>query len=289
MWWYAFFPSLVTTLVGVLYVSYQFLAFKYSGLFSEPHRNMIVELGRPALAFLNDHTQLWIPTIMVLFILLISYTLLPTVCQGALIRIIAKSRRGEEVRVSSGLSLGLLVFLPLLEYHLLVKTFSLFSILTESSFVVRNLGLNALTTLLPVIVLIFIVGLLLTLLFTYSEFFIVLERQSVLNAMGQSAKLVLLSWQHTFLILILMAIIGLRIAINIIAILLIPALLFLSAGYVATITFSSLGMVIGGVMMLIALIIASYFSGILSVFANAVWTFTFLELRTQTDIAEEMA
>ncbi|MBI5413539.1 hypothetical protein HZA42_04295 [Candidatus Peregrinibacteria bacterium] len=277
MWVYAFLPAVLNTLVGVLYLGYQFFAFKRSPLFDNAEKSFMTEVITDVFGFLNMYS-LWLPAIIATIVIGIMYLLLPTLCQGALIQLIARKKRGENVRAIHGISFGLLVFLPLLEYHLLIKGFSLFSILTEAGFAWRNLGTDVMTTLLPVFIIAGVIGIILTLLFTYSEFFIVLNKRSVLAAMGRSAKLVIISWQHTFLIAILMAIIGLRVIINILAVLLVPTLLFLSAGLVATFTLPNLGIIIGILISGTGLFVASYFTGILNLFANAVWTLSYMEL-----------
>lgn len=288
MWWYSFLPSLLTTLIGILYLLYQFFAFKRSPLFDDAEKSFLTEIIGTTLGFLNKHSNLWIPAVIIVVILLILYALLPTLTQGSLIQSIAKKRHGEPIGLARGISLGLLAFLPLLEYHLLIKSFSIISLFTEAAFVLRNLGPGALQTLLPVFIIAVIVGLILTLLFTYSEFYIVLEKKPVLKSMGRSAKLVVLSWQHTLLIAILMLIIALRIVINILAVLLVPALLFFSAGLLATITLTKIGIAIGVVISLLGLFVATYFTGILNLFANTVWTFTFLELTHEKSTQEAM-
>ncbi len=286
MWWYSFLPSLINTLVGIIYMTYQFFAFKRSPLFDNADQSFLVEMFGSVYNFLNKHQSLWIPTIVTVVVVLVLYTLLPTLCQGAIIKLTAKKRAGEHPGIAIGMSYGLLAFLPLLEYHLLIKTFSLFSVFTEAGFIARNLGAGFFNVLIPIFILLLVVGFFLNLLFTYSEFFIVLEKKPVLTAMGQSAKLVVSSWKHTFIIGLLMLIIGLRVIINIIAVMLVPALLFLSAGIFATITLKTMGIVISGVLSVLGLYLAAYMSGILNIFANAVWTFTFMSLREEKDIKE---
>lgn len=288
MWWYAFIPSVLSTLIGILYLGYQYFAFKRSPLFENADKGFLTELITTVLGFLNKHSDLWVPAIIVTIVILLLYLLLPTLLQGGLIQVIAKKRKGEHISPARGISLGFLVFLPLFEYHLLIKSFSIISLLTEVAFVMRNLGTGAVETLAPVFIIAIIIGLILTLLFTYSEFFIVLDKKSVLRAMGRSAKLVILSWQYTFLIAILMLIIGLRVIINIIAVLLVPALLILSAGFIAAISMTTVGIIIGFIISFIGLLVASYFSGILNIFANTVWTFTFLALMEEQQTREVM-
>lgn len=106
--------------------------------------------------------------------------------------------------------------------------------------------------------------------------------------MGRSAKLVIASFSHTFLIALLMIIIGIRVIINILAVLLVPALMFFAAGFIATVTFAKIGIVIGALVSIAGLLAASYFSGVLHVFATTVWTFTFLELMNEPRAKEIM-
>ncbi len=281
MWWYAFIPSVLTTLIGILYLLYQFFSFKRSPLFDNAPHSFIADVISTTVNFLSKNTNLLVPAIIITIIVLILYALLPTLCQGGLIQIIAKKYKNEEVKTSDGISYGMLVFLPLLEYHLLIKSFSIVSLFTEAGFIVRNLGTDAVKTLLPIFILATIAGLILTLIFTYSEFFIVLGKKPVLKSMGRSAKLVILSWQHTLLIAILMLIISVRVIINIIAVLLVPAMIFFATGLAATLTMANIGIALGILIGLFGLFAASYFTGILNVFANAVWTFTFLELMNE--------
>lgn len=278
MWWYAFLPSMLTTLIGILYVIYQFFAFKYSPLFENSEKSFLTEVISTVVGYLNRHGDLWIPTIIVAVVILISYALLPTLAQGAMIQTIARSKKGYNISIGQGISLGMLAFLPLLEYHLLIKSFSIVSLFTEAGFALRNLGAGWMETLLPVFIIATVVGFILMLLFTYSEFFIVLHKDNALSAMGRSAKLVILSWQHTFLIGILMLIIGLRVIINVIAVLIVPALLFFAAGFVASTTFTTIGISVGVFIGFVSLFVTSYFTGIFNVFANAVWTYTYLAL-----------
>ena len=288
MWWYAFVPALLNILIDTLYMLYQFFSFKRSPLFEDAPQSFLTEVIKDVLSFMSAHGNLWVPFIVTTLIVLVLYMLLPTLCQGSLIQIIAKKHKGEESSPVDGISLGLIVFLPLLEYHLLIKGFSVISVFTEAAFVLRNLGPGAMETLLPVFLSAAVIGFMLTLLFTYSEFFLVLHKKSILTSMMRSAKLVVVSWQHTFLIAILMLIIGLRVLLNIFAVLLIPALLFFAGGFLAAAALTKIGLVIGIIIATIVLFVASYFTGILNLFANTVWTYTFLELMEEKKTQELM-
>lgn len=285
--WYCFAPSFVTTVFWIGYLLYQFFAFKSSPLFENAQHGFLYEIISTVLSFFEKHSNLIVPGIIVGIIALAVYFLIPTLFQGGLIQIIARKKKGENIKLIDGFSLGLLVFLPLFEYHLLIKTFGIVSIFTEATFVLRNLGPDALKFLFPVFIIVAVAGFIITLLFTYTDFFIVLSKKGVLRSIGKSCKLMVLNWRYTFLIGILMLIITLRIIFNVIAVLLVPALIIFSAGLIATVTLAKIGIIVGGIIGLIGLFFAVYFNAILEMFANTVWTFTFLEL-TEQKIAKEM-
>lgn len=120
------------------------------------------------------------------------------------------------------------------------------------------------------------------LLFTYTEFYIVVDDNNVITSITKSIKLVVDNLEETVLMTVLMLIIGLRIIIQILFVLLIPAVVL---GVVYLLTAANLpvvGLVVGGILGITGLIVASYLNGIIHVFAMTVWTFSFLKLTSKT-------
>ena len=276
--WLGFFPSLFTTTFGAGYVAYQFFSFKGSHLFSETDKSFAGQVISYMWAFLKSNTSWTVPLIIGGIIFFVFWFLFPTLAKAAAIQKISRNRSGQKAGVGAGLRHGLLSFLPLFEYHLLIKTFAFFSVMTEISFSVRNLPPSIFTMLLPFFVLFVIASFVLTLLFTYADFYIVIDEKGVFDSMKMSAKLVITNWTHTLLISILMIIIGIRIVIQAILVFLIPALVVLISGYLATVALATTGIIVGGIVGLIVLVIAAYLNGIVDIFAYTVWTFTFLKL-----------
>lgn len=278
MKWYAFLPALITTVVSLGYFIYQYYAFANSSLFSEVDRNTLLMILNKIYEFLTTNPKLVAPSIVAAVFLALVYIFYPTLAQGALIQIIARKRNNQPVKLISGVSYGLKSFLKLFEYHLIIRAFSVTAILTEGAFILRNLGLEALKFMLPILGLLIIIGIVIGLLFTYAELFIVIDKEGVFKSMRSSTSLVVDHWQHTLLILILLLIIGLRVILNIIMVVVIPLLIFLGVGLAASVAVSYVGYAIGGVIALIGLYLSGYLGGTLTVFSTAVWTFTFLEL-----------
>jgi len=281
--WFGFFPALLTTTAGIGTLVYQFFAFKKSYLFDEADEGVLFDVMGYIWNFLSLHMSWSVPLIVVAAIMGIIYLLFPTLARASAIQMIARNRNKQPAGVGTGLRYGIMSFLKLFEYHLLIKTFTFFTIIIEMSFVLRNLGPVLFKLLLPVFIIFLVVGFILMLLFTYTDFYIVIDDKNVFESMKKSARLVVTHWKHTFLITLLMLIIGIRIVIQAVLVFLIPALIVLITGYLATVTLPVTGVIVGGITGLIALVLAAYLNGIVDIFVYTVWTFTFLKLSEEKE------
>ena len=282
--WYGFIPAIFTTTVGIAVAMYQFFSFKESYLFSDSPESFAEEAIVFIWDFMKEHVELTVPLLVVGIIFLIIYILYPTIAKASAIQMIARNRNGQEAGVATGLRFGIRAFLRLFEYQLLFKTFAFFTVLTEMSFVLRNLPgyFNALF--IP-FVLYIAVSLLLTLLFTFAEFYLVIDEDGVFDSMKKSAKLVVSNWKHTFFITLLMIIIGVRIVIQAVLVFLMTALIILITGYVTTIALPVTTIVISSIAGGLSLLLAAYLNGIVDIFSYTVWTYTFLELSSQEELS----
>lgn len=282
--WYAFFPSVFTTLAGIIYLTYQFFAFKSSPLFENWNHGFGYMLVTTVLEVIKDNFSSALPFIIAAIVIGIFYLLVPSFSEGALIQLIARKKNGQEVRAKDGIKYGMLSFLPLFEYSWLVRTYGISAILGEMAFVARNLGLDLMYALLPVFIIFIVVGAILTILFTYTEFFIVIDDRKIFDSIVKSCVLVIKHLEETILLSILMLIISIRILVQIVFVILIPAVIVVPVYLFASSAFAIGGIAIGAVLGLVTLYFASYLNGTIHVFAIAVWTFTFLELTKQTEV-----
>lgn len=285
IYWFGFFPSIFTTAAGIIYLSYQFFAFKKSEFFDNASKSFLSDVIEFTFRYLSQHADKSVLIIIVAVIFGIVYLLLPTLTQAAAIQVIARHRNGQEATIGDGVKYGLLSYLPLFEYHTVIKVFGLFTILFEAAFVLRNLGFGVFQALLPIFIIFSVVGVIMGLLFTYADLFIIIDHTPVMKSLAKSAKIVILHWQKTFFIAALMIIIGARIIIQILLLLLVPALVLLATAYVATITLAYIGIIIGAIFGLAALFFASYLAGVVEIFSYAVWTYTFLDLTSEKELS----
>jgi len=285
IYWFGFLPSILTTTVGIGYLAYQFFAFKKSFLFDNSETSFLHDVINFGWNFISLHASWSVPLVVTGIILAVLWFLVPTIAKAAAVQAIARAKNNQKSGVGIGLKYGLMAFLPLLELHLLMETFAPMSFVTEMGFVLRNLGLEVFKFLLPILVFILIISFILHLLFIYSDLYVIIDNEGVLASMRKSAKLVILNWQHTVLITILMIIIGVRIIIQAFLVFLIPAIILLTAGFLATLTLGTVVLVISGIIGLIALLLAAYLSGVVDVFSYTVWTHTFLELTSEKEMS----
>jgi hypothetical protein len=279
--WYGFIPAILTTFVGILYVIYQILAFKSSPLFDDAPQSFLFQLLSTILDFIQNNFSISIPLIIIGAVVLVMFLLLPVLFDASMIQVIARRRNGQQVSLGDGLRYGILRFLPLFEFSLLMKTFSFISITTEAAFILRNLGPNVFQNLLPVIIIFFVVALILHILFTFAEYYIVIDETGVTSGIVKSCTLVILNIQQTFMLVILMLIIAVRILIQMILIIIIPAIIITGLAYYASVSLPEYGLVILGFLSVIFVLFASYLAAVVHVFSVAVWTHTFLDFTSE--------
>ncbi len=275
---YAFIPALLGTLAGILYLIYQYYAIISSPLVENWESSFTIMFVSNVLQVLRDSLSWSWPIIVAVIVIIIAYLIIPSFCEGAIIQQIARKRNKQEVRTRDGIKYGMLSFLPLFEYSWVIRTFSLVSMISWTSFVGRNLGWNVLEAFLPLAIFMAIVGAILTVIFTYSEFFIVIDGCGVIEAISKSSVLVVTHLEETLLLSILMLIISVRIIIQIIFVLLIPAVVAVIIYYVTSAAVPLLAFIAGGIIGALLLYLAAYLNSVIHVFAASVWTYTFLEL-----------
>lgn len=279
--WYALVPAILTTLIGILYFGYQIMAFRTSELFNWHGQSFAYELITNILNFVQNNIEISVPLIIGAAIIGILFLLLPTLADASMIQVVARRRNGQKTGLGEGIKFGMLRFLPLFEYSLIIKTFSFVSISAEAAFIIRNFGPNAFNSLMPVLIVIAVVALILHILFTFAEYYIVIDGEGVMSGIVKSCTLVILNVQQTFMLVILMLIIAARILIQMMLVIVIPAVIITGLAFYASINLPEYGLIILAGISFVFIIFASYLAAVVHVFSVAVWTYTFLDFTDQ--------
>lgn len=284
--WFGFLPAVFTTLVAISTLLYQFFSFKNSYLFSGnagEEEGFLFEVVSFGWSFLQEHLSWTVPLIVIAAVFAFFYFLYPTLAVAGAIQVIAREKNGQDAGLTTGIKYGGRQFLPMLEYRAAMNVFSVMFILFEMAFTLRY-SLDFFLLLLPIFILFALAGLVMSLLFTYAEFFIVIDGEGIFSAMRSSARLVIAHWKHTFLITILMLIIGLRIIIQVVLVFLVPVLILIVTGYLSIILAPEISLIIGGVLGAVGLLFAAYLTGVVEIFSYTVWTHTFLNLTEEKEL-----
>jgi hypothetical protein len=173
------------------------------------------------------------------------------------------------------MEIGVRRFFPMFEFGILMGAFSITTLFTESSFILRWWGENIFFLALPVLLFVAMVGLVLNFLFTYAEFYIVLEKKPIIRAFMDSTILVISNLRRTFLIFVLILLISVRIILNVILVLLIPMLIVFLSTYFTSFLSSTLGWSLIGVFGLLIVGVSSYLLALFHIFTTSVWVLTF--------------
>lgn len=278
--YYAFWPAIFGTASTMLIILFQSTSVLTKAGKADIHLyTQLIDFAKNL--FFSSPQTFWIITLSALFIFILEL-FLPIFCEGASIQIIAKRYQGENVSLTSGIKYGWLNFVKLTEYHAVLFAFSSFTILRVIGYIYIYLSPEALKLFSPFLILLFILGLVFSFLFTYAENYIVIDGEDLFASLKHSSGLVMSNLKETVLILFLLALIGLRILLNLLIVVLIPILF----SYIVSVL-TALNLVEYKIHMMYLITALTFYmvgklGGALRIFTQAVWTFTFLELKDRS-------
>ena len=279
LWRWGFASSLFETLLNVKLLGYQaYFAYSYYsgkevGLFDDfawLYRNI------PAGAFF---------AILITFgLLLVIEFFLPHICSGAIIGLAAKAHRGQPVR--GGLVLALHNFLQIFAIHEIFVLHGWAIVVSCISLMLRYIDGSVKYAGIVGILAIFLISNLLKLCAGFAEEAVVLRKMGIGAGLAQSYKIFLSHMSHVMFVLLLLFVISLRILLNALMLLVLPAIILGLAFILALFLSPTVSYIIAGVVGFILIIAASYFFAYLHVFKQTVWTLTYIELSERKDVDE---
>ena len=229
----------------------------------------------------TPHWFFW--TFVLTFIFLFTIELfIPSLAKGAIIGLAAKSYQREPVK--GGLVLAIYNFFPMFALHELFVLSGLATTITIISLLLRYASGDVKFFMAGFVVFVWILSNILKFLSSFAEPAVVVNRLGIFAAIGASFKLLLSYLTHVMFLWLLLFVITIRIAFNVLVVLLIPSIALgiglLFANILSPMAVISLSTGIG----LLLILAASYFFAYLHVFKEAVWTVTYFELKKHKDL-----
>ncbi len=224
-------------------------------------------------------------TILLSFVLMVVIEFfMPHLCLGAIIGLAAKRAKGEEVK--GGMILGLYNFFAVFALHEFLILSSVPTTITVISLILRYIEAPLKTYSVIFVVILFIVGNIQKFLFAFAEEAAVIEKRGIFEAIGRSFKLIVSHLMRIMFLYLLLIVISLRIAINAVMVILIPAIM-LGFGFLLTFFVSHMMAIIAASILGLVLIgVASYFLGYILAFKQTVWTLTYMQFMKEKDLDE---
>ncbi len=232
---------------------------------------------------LYDLVPMWaFVTILVAFIVLLIVELfVPSLGDGAIIGLAAKAYKKE--KVEGGFILGLYNYFPILTLHEIFAFSGISIFITACSLILRYTeGLR--WGLLVIATLLWIISSILRFFASFSEEGVVIQKLGVFEAAGRSIKLTVSYLSHVVFLALLMMVIGLRVVINVVVIIVLPAVLFGLGTLLTLFLAPSIAWTIIGIVGVVLVFFLAYGLTYLNVFKQTVWTIMFIEMNKQRDL-----
>lgn len=277
LWWWGFVESFFQTLLNIKLLGYQaYFIYAYS---------VGKEVGlADDFILLYEYTNLTVTIIaFIIFLILLGIEfLMPHFTEGAIIGLAAKSYRGEPMR--GGFVFALYNFFPLFALHELFVLGGWATALTAVSMSLRYLPWAIAFPSIFIIIGIWIFTNILRFFASFAEQGIVIKKQGIFESITRSYKLILSHTSHIMFLLLLLFVISLRVIINAIVILVVPAIA-IGIGLLLTYVFSpTISYTVGTLLAVGLVVLVSYFLSYLHVFRQVVWTLMYIELDKHKDL-----
>lgn len=222
-------------------------------------------------------------TIIITFILMVTIEFfMPSICQGAIIGLAAKSFRKEEVK--GGLVLGLYNFFPLFIIRELFFFSRTSTTITIISLIIRYIDDPLRAPAITIVIILWFLSTILKFLSSFGEEAVVIRKTSVFIAIGRSFKLLISNLSHVMFLVLLLLVISVRILLNAAMMLIIPGIVIGLALGMANFFSPAFSYSVAGIVGVGLVLGASYFFAYLHVFKQTVWTITYLLFSEKKDL-----
>jgi len=277
---YWFIPSLFISILWVIWISYQVIAFKNSSYIPWEFAFWFQDI---AIIWWWWIKMNWFISFLIWLFLIFSfwmYTILPPVCEWSIIYYIDKIKSWKKVwDLKWWLWAWLWNFYKMFELSAMLAPFHMFTLLSEWSFFARNFWENFFSILFPFLIFLFFISLIMNFLFAFAPQFLIIEQKSVMSSINSSSSLVMRNIKDVFFLWWILLLIISRIFVNIFIILLIPLMIFFVLNFFATMNFFSIWMWIWWLISIFLIWISAYLLWWFTIFINTFWTISYFKFK----------
>ena len=273
---YWFFPSLFTSLLWLIFITYQFFAFKNSEFFWWDWSS-IFSVALQAWEWVKIHWGLTTFIVILAFFCFLFYIFSPPLCEWALIHYMTQAKTWKPLQW--WLKAGFNTFFPLFELWALLAPFHFIAFIQEGSFLIRNFWPSSMAFTFPLLWIMLFLWVIINFIFVFANQYIVLEKEDIIWAMKKSTSLVLWNIKESFFLWTFLLIIIVRIFINIFLILLVPIFFIFIINIFSKINLYSVWVSIWIIVWALMIYAVAYLLAGFNIFITGLWTLAFIEFR----------
>ncbi len=275
-----FVPSLFTSILWIIWISYQIIAFKNSSYIPWEFSFWFEDIAIITWWWVKMH---WLASFLIWLFLIFSfamYTILPSICEWSIIYYVNQIKNWKSLeKLSWWLWAWLWNFYKMFELSAILAPFHIFTLISEWSFFARNLWEKFFSILLPFLIFLFFVSIIINFLFAFSSQYLIIEKKSVMWSINASSWMVMRNIKDIFFLWWIVLLIIIRIFVNIFIILLIPLIIFFVLTFFATTNYFSIWVIIWWIISAFLIWVSAYLLWWFNVFINTFWTISYFKFK----------
>ena len=277
--WFYFLPGVLSIIFLSVLLVYQSI-YTYVELFWKKEAALVIILK----FFHSDY----ITEVIVAFIIfLIVYFILTPIFEWGLIQYIEHKNKQKELDASEAFSLGLYKFLPLFEYNNIFSDFKFMSILNGYLFTIRFIGIEYISYINYAFFIIFILGSVINILFSYAKYEIIIENKKIYESIWSSAKIAIFNFKTTLKLHLLLLFLNIRVIINFVIFLSFPVIMVIALWFITSKIFLFVAITILSTLFIFFILLLWYLTAVLEVFTTSIWYFAYIEGKKKLDTIKE--
>lgn len=265
-----FFPGLISIIFLTFILVYQTI-YTYVEIFHQEDKalRIILELF---------HSDYIMEILIGTWFFLLLYILLMPFYEATLITYIwKKDTTQSEVSISESVWNWLYRYLPIFEFWNIFSQFKFMSVINVYLFCLRFIGLEYISYLTIVFLILLLFSTVVNILFAYARFEIVLSGKKAMESISESIKISILNISTTTKLYFYMFLVNIRILINFLVFLIFPFFIATAIAYITTKVFLVITVILLSIIFLILILILWYLGGVLDILKTSIRYYAYIE------------
>lgn len=276
--WFVFVPSFAAVLMFAAKIGWQLVMFLDKWEVID-----FWKVGSEILGYILENGLVFWVVLAIILVVIFVYVVWAWV-EATVMLAIKKIMKNPDTRISVRQNMieATKYFFRIFELHAVLGVFSIWSIMLFGASMYRYLTPDLFSMLFPVLIIFSIVALFVNIFTSFAPYYVTHEDSGLLQSLRKSAGLVFMNFGSTLVIVFLIILVNIRIIINVLVGIGVPALLIWVFANFTNIFVVAVSILLG----IILLALASYLTALVEIFTTGVWTKSFWRFRAAEEKLE---